>query len=116
VSELARIEALALDDARLVVRVSGEIDLSNARDVMDAIGGAVPSEASLVIVDLSETLYLDSAGIAMIFRLAQRLSYLRQELRLVVPKHAAIRAVLELTSVPQVIPVQDALIESPDSN
>jgi anti-anti-sigma factor len=113
VSELARVEAADLDDARLV-RVSGEIDLSNARDVMEAICGAVPHDASLVVVDLSETAYLDSSGIAMIFRLAERLSYSRQELRLVVPADAPIRAVLELTSLHQVVPVQDAIIETPD--
>jgi anti-anti-sigma factor len=113
VSELARIEAMDLDGARLV-RVSGEIDLSNARDVMESIGGAVPHDASLVIVDLSETSYLDSAGIAMIFRLAQRLSYSRQELRLVVPQDAPIRAVLELTNLHQVIPVQEAIFVTPD--
>jgi anti-anti-sigma factor len=113
VNKLARIEAVNLDGVRLV-RVSGEIDLSNARDMMDAIGDAVPNDASLVVVDLSETAYLDSAGIAMIFRLAERLSYRRQELRLVVPADAPIRAVLELTNLHQVIPVLDAFIETPD--
>jgi anti-anti-sigma factor len=113
VSSLARIEAMNLDGARLV-RVIGEIDLSNARDLMDAIGNAVPSDASRVVVDLSETAYVDSAGIAMIFRLAERLSYSRQELRLVVPADAPIRRVLELTKVHQVIPVQDSIVEAPD--
>jgi anti-anti-sigma factor len=108
VTSLARIEAMNLDGAR-VVRVSGEIDLSNARDMMDTIGDAVPNDASLVVLDLSETAYLDSAGIAMIFRLGERLSYRRQELRLVVPADAPIRAVLELTDLPQVIPVQDSI-------
>jgi len=112
VSELARVDATDLDGARLV-RVSGEIDLSNARDVMDAIGRAVHSEASLIVMDLSDTAYLDSSGIAMIFRLAERLRYSRQELRLVVPADAPIRKVLELTNVHQVIPVQDAIIEVP---
>jgi len=112
-TELARVDALDIDGAR-VVRVSGEIDLSNARDVMDAIGGEVPTAAAVVVVDLSNTAYLDSAAIAMIFRLAERLSYARQELRLVVPVDAPIRAVLELTSVPQVIPVQDAIDATPD--
>jgi len=113
VSVLAQVDAMDLDGARLV-RVRGEIDLSNARDVMDAIGCAVPSHASLIVVDLSDTSYLDSSGIAMIFRLAERLHYSRQELRLVVPADAPIRKVLELTNVPQVIPVQEAVIEVPD--
>ena len=112
-SVLAQVDAMDLDGARLV-RVRGEIDLSNARDVMDAIDRAVPSHASLIVVDLSDTSYVDSSGIAMIFRLAERLHYSRQELRLVVPADAPIRKVLELTNVPQVIPVQEAVIEVPD--
>lgn len=113
-SDLARVEASDIDGARLV-RVSGEIDLSNARAVMDAIGLAVPHEASLVVVDLSETDYLDSAGIAMIFRLAERLSHRRQDLRLVVPAEAPVRAVLELTNLPRVIAVQEAITDHPDA-
>lgn len=113
-SELARIDATDLDGARLV-RVSGEIDLSNAREVMDAIGRAVPNDAVLVVVDLSETGYLDSAGIAMIFRLAERLGHSRQQLRLVVPPDAPIRRVLELTSLHRVITIQHTINETPDS-
>jgi anti-anti-sigma factor len=112
-NELARVEARDLAGARLV-RVSGEVDLSNARDVMDAIAGAVTHDASVVVVDLGATTYLDSAGIAMLFRLAERLSHRRQELRLVVPAAAPTRAVLELTNVDRVIPVQESIGETPN--
>jgi anti-anti-sigma factor len=85
-------------------------DLSNARQVMESIAGAVPSEAALVVVDLSDTSYLDSAGIAMIFRLAERLGHRRQELRLVVPADSPVRGVIELTNVPGVVPVEEAIL------
>jgi anti-anti-sigma factor len=111
-SDLAWIEAVDLEGARLV-RVIGEIDLSNARMVMDSIGAALLADVSEVIVDLSGTVYLDSAGIAMLFRLAERLGYGRQELRLVVPADSPIRAVLELTNLPDVIPVQATIVETP---
>ena len=75
---------------------------------------AVPRDAAQVVVDLSATAYLDSSGIAMIFRLAERLRYSRQELRLVVPMDSPIRRVVELTNVQQVIPVEDAITGSPD--
>lgn len=112
-TEMARVEVGQLDGAHLV-SVSGEIDLSNATTVMDAIGGGVPPDAALVVVDLSGTAYLDSAGIAMIFRLAERLRDSRQELHLVVPVDAPIRAVLELTKLTEVIPVRDSLTEISD--
>jgi anti-anti-sigma factor len=105
-TELARVVA-GTHDGVPVVRVSGEIDLSNAAAVRDAIAAAASEAASVVTVDLSDIAYLDSAGISMFFRLAERLQYSRQELRLVVPQDAPIRAVLKLTKLDQVIPVQD---------
>lgn len=105
-SDLAQVEARVSDGVPIVC-VSGEIDLSNAADVRDAIGAAVSEAATTVVVDLTGTLYLDSAGISMLFQLAERLSRSRQELRLVVPPDSPIRAVLRLTSLDQVIPVSD---------
>ena len=107
-SDLARIEATDIQEARLV-RVIGEIDLSNVREMMEAVIDAVPNDVALVVVDLSDTTYLDSAGISMLFRLAERLGYSRQALRLVVPPDSPIRAVLELTRLTSVIPVVDSL-------
>lgn len=107
-TDLAQVAADTIDGTP-VVRVSGEIDLSNAAEVRDAIGAAVPDAATVVVVDLSGTTYLDSAGIAMIFRLAERLRYSRQELRLVVPPDAPIRVVIRLTRMDQVIAVQDSI-------
>jgi anti-anti-sigma factor len=109
---LARVEA-ASRDGTVHVRITGEIDLSNVGDVRDAIGDAVPHDAALVVVDLSSTAYLDSAGVAMMFQLARRLRFSRQEMRLVVPKDAPIRAVVELTDMAQVIPVQDEFTAAP---
>ena len=105
-TELARVVL----DANQVVIVTGEIDLSNAARVRDAIGAALP-DLPEVCVDLSGTDYLDSAGIAMLFLLAERLSYNRQELRLVVPVDGPIRAMIGLTRLDQVIRVTPAPTE-----
>ena len=102
-TDLARVEL----DADQVVTVTGEIDLSNAARVRDAIGAALP-DLPQVRVDLSGTEYLDSAGIAMLFRLAERLSYNRQELELLVPLDGPIRAIISLTRLDQVIRVSPA--------
>lgn len=107
-SELAEVDATDLENAR-VVRVSGEIDLSNAHDVLASIGDAVRSGATTIIVDLSGVTFLDSSGISMLFRLRERIGYSRQEFRLVVPPESPIRRVLELTRVGDVIPVQETL-------
>jgi anti-anti-sigma factor len=107
VTDLARVEATEVNGT-VVVGVIGEIDLSNAESVRDAIGAALP-DLPVVVVDLSGTDYLDSAGIAMLFRLAERLRYNRQELQLVVPAEAPIRAVIGLTNLDHVISVTESL-------
>ena len=112
-NDLARVEARDVVGARLV-QISGEIDLSNADDLMDAVSRAVPDDTPLVILDLSGTSYLDSTGIEMIFRLSDRLRLRRQELRLVVPVQAPIRTVLELTKVDHSIPIQESIVTSTD--
>ena len=110
-TELALVEARTVAGIP-VVGVRGEIDLSNADQVMRAIGDVISSEDEatvVVVLDLSETTYVDSSGIAMLFRLAERLDYRRQELRLVVPQRSPIRIALELTKLPTAIAVQEAL-------
>lgn len=98
-----------------IVRVVGEIDLSNARDVMDAVAAALPHDRARVVLDLSPTAYVDSAGIAGLFRLAERVQQRRQRLHLVVPGHSPIRKVIELTGLDQVVPVFESLeaVEEP---
>lgn len=110
-SQLAQVDADHLG-ATCLVRVSGEIDLSNAREVLDDIGSRIPAAASLIVLDLSETTYLDSTGIVMLFRLAERLHNARQELRLVVPHESPIRVAIDLTDVRDVIPVDAAVTDA----
>jgi anti-anti-sigma factor len=108
VDELVRLEAEQRPGLCLL-RLRGEVDISNATELLSEIQAAVPNNAALVAVDLSETTYLDSAGLQIIFLLAQRLNDRRQSFRLVVPKDAPIRATLELASMARVVPMQDHL-------
>ena len=106
-SELARIEAGGGGD-RWVIRLIGEVDISNAGDVGRAIEAAVPNDALDVAIDLSATRYLDSAGLSLLVRLSQRLEARRQRLRLVIPMDSPVRAVVELTGLPKVLGVEPA--------
>jgi anti-anti-sigma factor len=87
-----------------LVRVHGEIDLSNAHEVSSAIGSAMGQEARGLVVDLSDITYLDSAGVALLLRLAERLRSRRRQLHLVVPRGSPVRRVLDFTGLPRVIP------------
>src|SRR4030095_15681381 len=97
---LARVEA-GQGPRRGVLAIHGEIDISNAQAVSAAIEAAMPHGAERLIIYLTGTTYLDSAGVQLLFLLAQRLQTRRQALTLVVPEEAPIRAVLELAGVPR---------------
>ena len=114
-NDLARLET-AYREGTTVISLVGEVDLSNARELSAAIEAAVPGDSRELILDLSATEYLDSAGISMLFRLASRLGPRRQSFRLVVPTDSPVRSVLELTGVPAVIPLDAPAGDAPASD
>ncbi len=105
---LATVAANDLSGA-CVVRVTGEVDLSNADELLEAISAKVPHDGGVVVLDLGATTYLDSTGVAMVFHLAERMRTRRMELRLAVPLRSPVRAVLELTNVHRVIPLRETV-------
>jgi anti-anti-sigma factor len=108
VSELARVEA-EQRGLLCVIRLHGEVDISNDKEVLAAIEMAVPHSALRLIVDLTHTTYLDSAGLALLLRLAERLQARRQQMGIVAPVGSPVRTVLELTGLPRVIPLEARL-------
>jgi anti-sigma B factor antagonist len=110
VSDLAHVE-VEQHGSLCVLRIEGEIDISNARELSATIEAAVPNGAPTVVADLSHVTYLDSAGVKLLFLLADRLRVRRRVLRLVVPEESPIRAVLELTGLPRVAPLEAHLEE-----
>lgn len=85
----------------VVASLAGEVDLSNVADIRLALVEAVAQETECLVIDLSETTYLDSTGVRMLFDLAVRLQARRQDLRLVVPDATIVRRVLVLTKLDQ---------------
>lgn len=111
-SDLARVEVARKGDLCLV-RIRGEVDISNASELSGRIAAAVPNGISRIAIDLSETTYLDSAGVQLLFVLAERLRIRRHDLRLIVPEESPIRGVLELTSLPKLVSMEAQLEEAP---
>jgi anti-anti-sigma factor len=97
----------------LVARVEGEIDLSNVDEIRALVVAAVSHEIECLILDLSDTTYLDSTGVRLLFEFAERLEGRRQQLRLVVAEGALVHRVITLTQLDQRVPidptVEDAL-------
>jgi anti-anti-sigma factor len=96
----------------VVARVTGEIDLSNADDIGAAIALEVTNRARVLVLDLAEVEYLDSAGMRLIFRLQERLRARSQTLRLVIPAASAIHDALRLAGVSGVVEVLETVDEA----
>ena len=96
-------------DSSVVAHLSGEVDMTNAGYVRDELLGAVPNDVLVLVLDLGECRYLDSAAIEVVFDLSRRLGRRRQELRLVVPDGSPLGRVLTLTDVGSVAPVHASL-------
>ena len=95
-----------------VARLRGELDLSNAADVADALAAAA-EEASLgLVVDMEELRHLDSAGVRLLFELRRRLGRQRRQLALAVPLDSRIREVLDMAAVAQTVPVSPSVEEA----
>ncbi len=78
-----------------VLRITGEVDMSNVRLIEERLGNAVSNKAFAVIVDLSDVTYLDSAGIRLLYQLDTRVQSRQQRLVIVVPLGASINRTLE---------------------
>jgi anti-anti-sigma factor len=104
-SDLARFD-VRRDKEMSVLRVIGEVDISNAAELSAALEAAAPNGHPTLVVDLTETTYLDSAGVQLLFMVSERLRARRQGVRLLVPKESPIRAVLELTGLPQLVELE----------
>jgi anti-anti-sigma factor len=107
-SELARIVAHDEDDLR-VVEVAGELDVSNCDDVRAAAVDTLANSAHGLIFDFRDLDYIDSAGIALVFDVGQRLVRRGQKLALVVPPTAVIRRALEVTGIDEIAPIVPTL-------
>lgn len=93
----------------LVARVAGEVDMTNAAYVKEELTSTVPNDARLLVIDLSDAHYLDSAAIEVLFELSRRLSRRRQLLRLVVPRTSPLSRLLTLIDVGSVAPIHESL-------
>lgn len=89
----------SVHERALVAALHGEIDLSNAGELLTAIVGAVSSGADMIVLDLTGVEYLDSAGIQLIYHLREDLRGRGQSLSLVIPPASAVTDALRLAGV-----------------
>jgi anti-anti-sigma factor len=95
-----------------VARIRGEVDMSNVGELSLTLQNSVGQGAAGMVVDFSQTLYLDSAGLHFIFDLAKRLRDRGQRLYLVVPSDSLMSSVLAIVNVDSMAPRCETLEEA----
>lgn len=95
-------------EGKVVIGVTGEIDISNAfrlgREMEEAI-----ANATAVAIDLTAVNYIDSQGVRVLYQLSQRVTADGIELTFIAPADSIAGQVLELTRMSDLIPVRESL-------
>jgi anti-anti-sigma factor len=91
----------------LLVRLSGEIDLSNSHELHQQLETAVEGSAR-VVIDLAEITYLDSQGLRLIKQLCNKADKDGTEVQLVAPPAGFARQVLDMARMGDYIEICDA--------
>jgi anti-anti-sigma factor len=102
------------DDPSLVlVDVTGELDLTNAHELEERLEVLAETNASRLVLDLNRVVFVDSAALHVLFRIARLLG--RDRFVLVLEPSAAVARTLAIVGISEVATISetlDALTES----
>jgi anti-anti-sigma factor len=92
-----------------VARPRGDIDAANASRLREQLAARVDNDTARIIVDLSDTRYVDSAGIDMFLRFSEHLRQRRAKLLLVIPETSPLMPLARLVGLPRAMDVLDTV-------
>ena len=95
----------------IVFWLEGEIDLANVATVDEEIRSALDDESKIVI-DMSRTAYIDSAGLRLLFTLAKSVG---ERLSIVLPEDSPLQRVVSMVGLPQVVTLRTEPVGEPPS-
>jgi anti-sigma B factor antagonist len=101
-----RIEEERPAPATAVLAVHGEADLHSAPELKERLRAAVDGDASTIVVDLTETDFVDSTSLGVLLGATKRLRERNGEIRLVVPG-PELRRIFEITLLDRVFELHD---------
>ncbi|WP_205697441.1 STAS domain-containing protein [Conexibacter sp. SYSU D00693] len=93
------------DGDRHVVAVRGEIDLFTAPEMKSALGDAIEAGRTKIVVDLSETTFLDSTALGVLIGTVKRLRS-RDGRLTIVNTDASIAKTFEITGLDQIFTIR----------
>jgi anti-anti-sigma factor len=100
---IARVLEEHEDDVAIAI-VEGEIDASNSAEIGRRLRALLTNRSMALVVDLTPTTYLDSAGINLLFELGAELRERQQQLHVVVPPAAPIARAIAITGLDSAVP------------
>lgn len=89
----------------VVVVLPGEIDVTNADEVLQQLTGALSPGVEMVVADLTSTSFCDSSGVHALVASHEQATAQDIELRLAVSPGGSVRRVLQLVGADHVVPV-----------
>ena len=107
-----------IDDQRHVVAVTGEIDLFTAPELKAVLSEAVEAGRTRIVVDLTETSFLDSTALGVLIGAVKRLRS-RDGVLTIVNTDANIAKTFEITGLDQIFtirPTRDEAIQALDAS
>jgi anti-sigma B factor antagonist len=87
-----------------VVCIAVDGDLANRDELLERVLAAANGARRLVL-DLAAVVYLDSAGVRLVYEVSRELSRLGIDLAIVQPRAAYVARVLALSAVDDMVPV-----------
>jgi anti-anti-sigma factor len=91
------------DPLHIVLELSGELDLTNAREVEERLEAIALSEDTRLSLDLNRVVFIDSAALHVLFRTASRLG--KERFSLLIDPGAAIARTISIVGMPEVATV-----------
>lgn len=92
-----------------IAHVHEDIDAMNVTIVEQRLADALGCDALSLIIDLSDTRYVDSAGVDLLLRLGDRLERRRAQLILVIPEGSPLERLAAIVGLPDALAVHPTL-------
>ena len=96
------------DGGRFLVRLSGEVDLSNVEGLEAQIEDSI-ADAQAVVIDLTAIEFIDSRGLRLLNRVSASVTARDGTLLVVAPPSCIARSVLDMTGLSEELAVRDAI-------
>ena len=103
---------ITVEDAVVVARLEGDIDLANTPSVSATVLESIPNDSLGLVVDLTDVRYIDSVGIRMLFTFVRSLHASRQGMAIAVPQDSPVRKLLKITHLDEATVFRASLEEA----